>query len=305
VLVPRDSVRDDQPALEAGGGSALLRVVALASLSQHSAPHSSAVRTYVRGVRSRLINRRRQGDLGEASAIEWLTRQGATVLIPFGHSPDYDLVAEIGGELLRVQVKTSTFEPASMCRDRWSVQVATNGGNQSWSGCAKRFDPTRVDYVFVLVGGGRRWLIPATAMEARNAITLGGTKYSEFEIEPSSPISQLVYGDPKPTLESKSRPGEYPSGQRTAPVKRQAHAFAGSNPASPTGSSENGDTTRFERSLGRSGQALVRPKRQTTIPKRAFMAAGLRVGDRMRARADGTGRIVFERIESPRALGLE
>jgi len=35
----------------------------------------------------RLINRRRQGDLGEASAIDWLTRQGATVWAPLGHSP--------------------------------------------------------------------------------------------------------------------------------------------------------------------------------------------------------------------------
>jgi hypothetical protein len=37
--------------------------------------------------KQRLINRRQQGDLGEASAIEWLTSKGATVLIPFGHSP--------------------------------------------------------------------------------------------------------------------------------------------------------------------------------------------------------------------------
>jgi hypothetical protein len=45
----------------------------------------------------RLINRREQGDLGEASAIEWLIGRGARVLIPFGHSPDYDLVDDIDG----------------------------------------------------------------------------------------------------------------------------------------------------------------------------------------------------------------
>jgi hypothetical protein len=67
-------------------------------------------------------------------------------------------------------------------------------------------------------------------------------------------------------------------------------------PSTRTAASASGDTTRFERSLGRSGQALVRPKRQTTIPKSAFLAAGLRVGERMRVRADGEGRIVFERI---------
>lgn len=41
----------------------------------------------------------------------------------------------------------------------------------------------------------------------------------------------------------------------------------------------------------------MRPKRQTTIPKRPFFEAGLRVGDRMRVRADGDGRVVFQRIE--------
>ena len=60
-------------------------------------------------MRERLINRRQQGDLGEASAIEWLTRQGAIVCVPLGHSPDIDLIADYDGRLVRVQVKTTTF----------------------------------------------------------------------------------------------------------------------------------------------------------------------------------------------------
>jgi hypothetical protein len=56
----------------------------------------------------RQINPRQQGDLGEASAIEWLTSVGATLLVPLGHSPDFDLVAEATGRLLRIQVKTSS-----------------------------------------------------------------------------------------------------------------------------------------------------------------------------------------------------
>jgi hypothetical protein len=56
----------------------------------------------------RALNRRQQGDLGEVSAIEWLTRQGALALLPVGHSPDFDLVAQIADGLVRIQVKTST-----------------------------------------------------------------------------------------------------------------------------------------------------------------------------------------------------
>jgi hypothetical protein len=56
----------------------------------------------------RLINRRQQGDLGEASAIEWFTRAGAVVSTPQGHSPVYDLIADFGDQPLRVQAKAST-----------------------------------------------------------------------------------------------------------------------------------------------------------------------------------------------------
>ncbi len=54
-----------------------------------------------------------------------------------------------------------------------------------------------------------------------------------------------------------------------------------------------------ERALGRAGQAIVRSKRQMTIPARPYAEAGLDTGDRIRFRADGPGRIVLERIEPP------
>jgi hypothetical protein len=53
------------------------------------------------------ISPREQGDIGERSALCWLIDQGATVYLPFGHSPDVDLVAGFGDRLVRVQVKTS------------------------------------------------------------------------------------------------------------------------------------------------------------------------------------------------------
>jgi len=39
---------------------------------------------------------RKQGDLGELSAIDWLGEQGCTIYVPIGHSPDCDLVADDG-----------------------------------------------------------------------------------------------------------------------------------------------------------------------------------------------------------------
>src|SRR5262249_1859647 len=147
----------------------------------------------------RQINRRRQGDLGELAAMEWLSSKGATVLIPFGHSPDYDLVADIDAALLRIQVKTTTQETQTPNgHGRFPVAVRTSGGNQSWSGVAKRLDPSSFDYLFVVTARGRRWFVPAAAIDGGDALSLGGPKYSEYEIEPGVPIRDAVFGDRTP-----------------------------------------------------------------------------------------------------------
>jgi hypothetical protein len=114
----------------------------------------------------------------------WLASQGAFVFIPVGHSPDYDLLADFGDEVVRVQVKTSSCWSGR----RWMVSLTTRGGNQSWSGLVKRLDPSRCDGLFVHVGDGRRWYIPATALECASGLALGGPKYAEFEVEPGDPL---------------------------------------------------------------------------------------------------------------------
>src|SRR3954462_8521677 len=93
---------------------------------------------------------RLQGDLGELSAAMWLTAHGARVSKPIGHCPDYDLVADFGDRICRVEVKTCTA-----FRNRARVaSICMRGGNQSWSGFVKHWDPTRCEYLFVHVVDG-------------------------------------------------------------------------------------------------------------------------------------------------------
>ena len=128
---------------------------------------------------------REQGDLGELSAIEWLTRNGAVVSKPLFHSPDYDLVADMTGRLVRVEVKTSNRPTRA---GNWDVAICTRGGNQSWNGVSKLFDPSACDFLFVHVGDGRRWFIPATRVEGARGISVGCRKYRDFEVESSWPL---------------------------------------------------------------------------------------------------------------------
>jgi Holliday junction resolvase-like predicted endonuclease len=131
------------------------------------------------------ISPRRQGDLGELSAMEWLGSKGYGICLPVCHSPDYDLIADDGDALHRVQVKTSTQHAP---KDRWRIAICTRGGNQSWNGLVKRFSASRCDWLFVLVADGRRWFIPAGAVEAGTALQMGASKYAEFEVERGRPL---------------------------------------------------------------------------------------------------------------------
>ncbi len=130
------------------------------------------------------ISPRRQGDLGELSAMEWLSAQGYSVYYPIGHSPDADLVVDDGLTLARVQAKTTS----QYTKARWSVSLCTRGGNRSWNGIVKLFSDARCDWLFVLVSDGRRWFIPASAVEGGSGLLLGGPKYAAFEIEPGRPF---------------------------------------------------------------------------------------------------------------------
>jgi bifunctional DNA-binding transcriptional regulator/antitoxin component of YhaV-PrlF toxin-antitoxin module len=49
----------------------------------------------------------------------------------------------------------------------------------------------------------------------------------------------------------------------------------------------------------RDSRTRISPQHQITIPIGAFRGAGLQVGDRLRAKADGQGRVVLERLKYP------
>jgi hypothetical protein len=264
--------------------------------------HASARDAYGQRV-ERLINRRQQGDLGEASAIEWFTRAGAVVSAPLGHSPDYDLIVDLGPGPLRVQAKTSTqIKITPHGHERYPVALATNGGNQSWNHETKLFEASRSDLVFIIVASGQRWLIPSHEIDAERQIQLGGPRYSEYEIEASEEIESLVYdlGDTPPKLSP--RPGERRSRRAERACKVRALALSefeshlphlaspAEFPVAPAELPALPARTRTE------GQTRVSGNRQIVIPKRAYESAGLSLGDRLKAEATGDGQVSFRRI---------
>jgi hypothetical protein len=119
---------------------------------------------------------RGQGDRGEQLAALWFEARGVAVFAPRFHNPrDFDFIVEWDERVQRVQVKTTT----QFRNGRWEVSVCTRGGNRSWSGVVKHLDPSRYEYLFVVVADGRQWLIPSAEVEGGTLICLGGPKYAE------------------------------------------------------------------------------------------------------------------------------
>jgi hypothetical protein len=130
------------------------------------------------------VNPKEQGRMGERAAAAWLYQRQAGVFYPFPEHSDIDLIAVIEDRLLRVQVKTTTVYR----RERWDLMICTRGGNQSWNGLVKYLDASRCDYLFALVGDGRQWFIPASALGGRSTIRLGGPRYADYEVDRGRPI---------------------------------------------------------------------------------------------------------------------
>ena len=141
--------------------------------------------------------------------MEWLASRGAHIYVPVGHSPDVDLVAEIDGVVLRVEVKTSTHRATTT---RWhAFSIATRGGNQSWTDVSKYFDP---EPVRLPVRPRRRWttLVHSVRRDSTDDRAIRSA-------DRSTPSSRSSAGRPlerdsvEPVLESAAPPGEYRSGQ--------------------------------------------------------------------------------------------
>lgn len=122
-------------------------------------------------------NSKKQGDVGVGSAISYFTSKGWVVLIPLSDSQDYDLAFDSGKGVKTVQIKTSRFKRR---KDFYEVNLRVCGGNKSRQ-TIKNFNPNKVDYVYILLEDGNRYLIPSKDIEAKTSITIY-EKYEKYRL---------------------------------------------------------------------------------------------------------------------------
>ena len=116
-----------------------------------------------------------QGNLGLGVAIEYFTSWNYPVALPLNDTQKYDLIVDFNGTLTRVQVKTSRYT-----KNGTSYEVLLkNCGGTSKGSKIRPFDNTTCDYVFILTGDNKKYLIPASKITATNCIVVGN-KYTEY-----------------------------------------------------------------------------------------------------------------------------
>lgn len=120
-----------------------------------------------------------QGNIGLGKAIEYFTSYQYPVSLPLNDTQKYDLIVDIEGSLKRISVKTSRSKSGY---GTYSVQLRNCGGSSGKSK-VRPFDNKSCDFIFVLTGEDKTYLIPTEIIEATNSISVG-KKYSEYEVHP-------------------------------------------------------------------------------------------------------------------------
>lgn len=116
------------------------------------------------------MNNKEQGNIGEAVAMCYYTKEGYKVSKPLFENCPYDLIVDKNNTLYRVQVKTAKVLAPS---GRYVVNLRTSGGNRSGKGKIKKISDQEVDLIFILVEDGRTFEIEASKISGQSSVTVG------------------------------------------------------------------------------------------------------------------------------------
>ena len=88
------------------------------------------------------LQSKQKGNLTELQCITAFYELGYTVSIPYGENSRYDLIADINGELIKVQVKSSRVK-----KDEEAIKFACRSTNVNTQGTTyQRYTKQQIDY---------------------------------------------------------------------------------------------------------------------------------------------------------------
>ena len=103
----------------------------------------------------KILDAKQKGNLTELQCIAAFYEQGYSVSIPYGENSRYDFIADVNGELLKVQVKTSRIK-----KENEAIVFACRSTNVNTKGTIyHRYTKEQIDY-FATFWNGKCYLVP-------------------------------------------------------------------------------------------------------------------------------------------------
>lgn len=120
------------------------------------------------------LSTQQKGIVTEMQVATYLLSLGYNVSQPFSQDSKYDLIVDVDGKLLRLQVKTSRLaSPTSItfnCR-------STTTNVKNWK--SRRYSDTEVDY-FATYWNGKAYLVPISECSTQKSLHLEKTNRKDW-----------------------------------------------------------------------------------------------------------------------------
>lgn len=123
------------------------------------------------------MDSKRKGNLTELQCLAAFVECGCRVSIPYGDNAKYDFIADKDGQLLRIQVKTSSIKkgnPDAICFSCRSTHVNCSGVKNV------RYNENEIDY-FATYWNGKCYVIPVQECSVEKTLRFASPKNGQIK----------------------------------------------------------------------------------------------------------------------------
>lgn len=114
------------------------------------------------------LTSKQKGNLTELQCLTSFYENGCHVSIPFGENSRYDMIVDVGGKLIRVQVKTSSLKKT---KSR-AIEFSCRSSHVNRSGVKNvKYTKEEIDY-FATYRSGKCYLIPINECSVAKTLRL-------------------------------------------------------------------------------------------------------------------------------------
>lgn len=121
------------------------------------------------------LTSKQKGNLTELQCLTAFIAEGCGVSIPYGDNSKYDFIADVNGILLKIQVKTSSFN------DENSIKFSCRTTHVNCAGVKnERYSADEIDF-FATYWDGKCYLVPIAECSTQKTLRFASSKSGQIQ----------------------------------------------------------------------------------------------------------------------------